>query len=184
MEVLQVEHEFMKGEGGIYCIHYQDKMDLDFNDVESVVYVGSTRDFKRRFKQHQKDLKGSHPNSLLKRVSKSLKRNGQGAVFNKYLMLPRNGLTPQQYDRVIKAVEHWLIVTFKSTHDIEADTEVGDCIRHRVANLSLPFRETAENGHNLSILLSSYANTLEDGALRAILNASASFWGEFEWGDW
>ncbi|EDL53752.1 hypothetical protein VSAK1_26290 [Vibrio mediterranei AK1] len=182
---LTTNHYFEKGEGGIYCIHYQNQMDLDFNDVDSVCYVGSTRNYKRRFNQHQRGLKNGHGNKLLNKVGKAMKRNEQSAEFTKFLSLPRNGFPPQHYDRVIQAVEHWLIASFKSLHGIESEmfTE-GDYVTHRVANSSLPFKETAENGHNLSILLSSYRNTLEDGITKSILGSCIAFWQEFEWGDW
>ncbi|MEZ9641305.1 hypothetical protein AB4289_06110 [Vibrio cyclitrophicus] len=169
MKLLQSHHSLKAQEGGIYTISYINRLDLDFEDIDSVIYIGSTRSFRRRYTQHSKEFDDGHSNWLLKKVGRRAKRNNQELNFIKLLTLPRLSLNTYQYDKILRAVEQWFIHLNRPYQDIEHTFNGDDVYRHRLANWSDAIPTTHTNSEALVILLSSYNNMIDEVAIKAII---------------
>lgn len=177
MPLLNPNQHLKQSEGGIYTITYNDPLDLEFGDIDSVIYIGSTRSFGRRYTQHNKELGEGHPNWLLKKIGRHAKKNGQTLHFHKIITLPRLSLKSYQYDKVIKAVEQWLIHLNRPYHDIEEIIKDDDQFRHRLANWADSLNPTADNAERILPLLTAYAQYLEnDVALNLIIKGVIRYW--------
>ncbi len=182
MSLLIQTQPLQQSEGGIYTIYYSNHLDPDFEDVDSVLYIGSTRSFKRRHTQHSRELEERHSNWLLKKIGRKAKRNAQELHFHKLLILPRLSLQPSQYDKVLRVVEQWFIHLNRPISDVETAINNGsDYHRHRLANWSdsIDFNET--NSETLYILLSSYRDRLEDIVLKSIITQVMDYVDTYRW---
>lgn len=173
-----VTNQFLKhSEGGIYTISYSDRLDLDFDDIDSVIYIGSTRSFKHRFTRHNKELEEGHPNWLLKKIGKYANKNNQEIHFHKLLTLPKFSLQPSQYDKILRAIEQWFIHLNRPCRDLEQSLSEDDYYRHRLANWADAMNPTVDNAERILPLLTTYSQYLKDDlALNLILKGVIGYW--------
>lgn len=177
MTLLNPNQPLNQAEGGIYTISYNDRLDLDFEDVDSVLYIGSTRSFRNRFARHNRELEEGHPNWLLKKVGKYANKNNQEIHFNKLLTLPRLSLQPSQYDKILRAVEQWFIYLNRPLQDIERPMNKDCYCRHRLANWADAMNPTVDNAERILPLLTTYSQYLKDDlALNLVLKGVIGYW--------
>ena len=179
MTLLTPNQFIRQSEGGIYTITYSNQLDLDFEDIDSIIYIGSTRCFRRRYTQHNKGLDEGHPNWLLKKIGRKAKRNDQELHFHKLLTLPRCNLSSTHYDKILRTVEQWFIHINRPYQDIEVPIKAEDYYRHRLANWSDSLNPTADNAERILPLLTTYSKCLKDDlALSVILKGVIRYWTE------
>lgn len=180
--MLLTPNQFLRqSEGGIYSISYSNQLDLDFEDIDSVLYIGSTRSFRRRYSQHNKELEEGHPNWLLKKIGRKAKRNNQELHFHKLLTLPRYTLNNSQYDKILRTVEQWFIHINRPYSDLEVPIEDEDFFRHRLANWSDSININETNSETLYLLLSSYKDQLKGMALKVIITQVMNYVDTYRW---